>query len=237
MAVILTVYSGSSLYLEDTVRLLDTAERADVKLEFKDPIIRGELLAAAQAIDGWNHRVLILDGRFGQDLAVSVTEVREYLSTGSYIAGASSMGALRAVECRVLGMARHGWVAEQYLTGRVDSDAEVALLMDSVTSTALTIPLINIRWLLRNLKGDGSLAPAECDEILRVSRRIHYRARTSEMLSDALRRTLPDPRWRLLAGFLEPGEMPSWDRKRLDGIEAVEAEIQAITRFQSDTPR
>jgi TfuA protein len=228
MAMTLTVYAGSSLYEEDVARLLSKAAEADVSLVFKPPIIRGDLLAI-QAAEGWNWRALILDGRFGQDLAVSVTEVREYLSMGLYLAGASSMGALRAVECRILGMVRHGWVAEQYLSGHIDSDAEVALLMDPVTSMALTIPLVNIRWLLQELEREGTLNPQESEDILHVAQRIHYRARTPDMLSDALQRTLTDSRWQLLTGFLKSEEMPSWDRKRLDGISAVESEIRSMT--------
>lgn len=230
MAVTLTVYSGSSLYPQDMTRLLDAAVAAGINLVFRPPIIRGDLLAAP-ASDGWNHRVLILDGQFGQDMAVSVTEVREYLERGSYLAGASSMGALRAVECRVLGMVRYGWVAEQYRNGSIESDAEVALLMDPLTSEALTIPLVNVRWLLRELEGEGRLTARENGEILAVARRVHYRARTPEILAGAFERNLKASSSQLITGFLEPGEMAAWDRKRLDGISAVESEIRAIARF------
>lgn len=67
--------------------------------------------------------------------------------------------------------------------------------------------------------------------ILCIAKRLHYRARTPEMLANAFQRGLSASPCQLMAGFLEPGEMAAWDRKRLDGISAVESEIQAIARF------
>ncbi|MFE4517402.1 TfuA-like protein [Kitasatospora sp. NPDC056783] len=230
MAVTLTVYAGSSLLPRDTRRLCETADSLGVGLVLRPPIIRGDLLRTP--VEGkWNNRTLILDGEFGQNLAVSVTEIREYLASGLYLAGASSMGALRAVECRTLGMIRHGWVCEQYLAGHVDSDAEVALLMDPVTSEALTVPLVNVRWLLRQLGDLGELDTATAATALEAARRVGYRARIPEALVGAFRRALPTDASDLLARRLEPERLPDWDRKRLDGIEAVEAELRALARF------
>ncbi len=230
MAVKLTVYAGSSLLPQDTERARESAEALGVDLVLRPPIVRGDLLRTPTE-GRWNNRVLILDGQFGQDLSVSVTEVREYLGRGLYLAGASSMGALRAVECRTLGMVRHGWVCEQYLTGRVEADSEVALLMDPVTSAALTVPLVNVRWLLRQLGERGELDAGTAAAALEVARGMNYRSRVPEMLANAFRRALPADASHLLARQLEPDTIPEWDRKRLDGTEAVETELRALARF------
>jgi len=230
MAVKLTVYAGSSLLPQDMEKLRGTAGALGVDLALRPPIIRGDLLRTPTE-GRWNNRTLILDGQFGQDLSVSVTEIREYLGRGLYLAGASSMGALRAVECRTLGMVQHGWVCEQYLTGRVENDSEVALLMDPVTSEALTVPLVNVRWLLRQLGERGALDAEATATALETARRVHYRARIPEALANAFRRALPTGASDLLARQLEPDTMPDWDRKRLDGIEAVETELRALARF------
>ncbi|MET7686172.1 TfuA-like protein [Streptomyces sp. NPDC005423] len=232
MAVKLTVYAGSSLAPGDIKALSELADTLAVDLVMRPPIIRGDLLQTPTE-GKWNNRTLILDGQFGQNLSVSVTEIREYLGRGLYLAGASSMGALRAVECRTLGMIQHGWVCAQYLGGHVDSDAEVALLMDPITSEAVTVPLINVRWLLRTLSESGVLDATTAATALEVAQRVSYRSRIPEALTNAFRRALPTDASDLLARHLEPDVIPDWDRKRLDGIEAVEAELRALARFPS----
>ncbi|MFE3185949.1 TfuA-like protein [Streptomyces violascens] len=232
MAVKLTVYAGSSLLPRDMKDLGVAADTLGVELVMRPPIIRGDLLGTPTK-GRWNNRTLILDGQFGQNLSVSVTEIREYLGRGLYLAGASSMGALRAVECRTLGMVQHGWVCEQYLAGHVESDAEVALLMDPVTSEAVTVPLINVRWLLRTLAERGELDAVTAATALEVAQRVGYRTRIPEALANAFRRNLPTEASDLLAGQLEPEVIPDWDRKRLDGIEAVQTELRALARFPS----
>lgn len=232
MAVKLTVYAGSSLLSRDEERLRESADALAVDLVVRPPIVRGDLLRTPTE-GKWDNRTLILDGQFGQNLSVSVTEIREYLGRGLYLAGASSMGALRAVECRTLGMIQHGWVCAQYLAGHVEADAEVALLMDPVTSEALTVPLINVRWLLRTMRERGELDAAAAAAALEAARRVGYRNRTPEALANAFRRDLPTGTSDLLTRQLEPGTIPDWDRKRLDGIEAVEAELHALARFSS----
>ena len=230
MAMKLTVYAGSSLLTSDTEELRDLASSLGVELDLRPPVIRGDLLRTGTE-GRWNNRTLILDGQFGQNLSISITEVREYLGRGLYLAGASSMGALRAVECRTLGMIQHGWVCEQYRTGRVEADSEVALLMDPVTSAPLTVPLINVRWLLRQLQEWGELESADAATALGVARRVHYRARIPEALAGAFGRSLTAGAADVLLPHLEPDSIPEWDRKRLDGIEAVESELRALARF------
>lgn len=94
----------------------------------RPPVRRHDLLDLCDAGDC--RAVVMLDGEFGQSLAVSIAEVRTVLEAGLRLHGSSSMGVLRAVECRTLGMIGSGWVYRQYLSGRIESDAEVALLFD-----------------------------------------------------------------------------------------------------------
>ncbi|GLY33854.1 TfuA-like protein [Kineosporia sp. NBRC 101731] len=222
MSPVLTVYAGSSLIREDFDRLAARAAASGVELRFRPPIVRGDLLRTPPAAD-WQERVLILDGHFGQDMAVSVAEVRAYLDRGAYLAGASSMGALRAAECYPLGMVSHGWVAQQYRSGRIDADSDVALLMAPSTSEALTIPLVNVRWLLLQLSGEG------LETALEIAAGLHYRNRLPQILAARLEEGLPPKTASMLTGYLEPQAIPGWDRKRLDGVEAVESEIRALS--------
>lgn len=191
--------------------------RADLRLHA--PIRRGDLLALDNRHDD---RILIIDGEFGQSLAVAVTEIREIARRGSWIGGASSMGALRAVECASLGVVRFGWVAAAYASGMIDSDAEVALIYDPETYQPLSIPLVNIRWMTHQLAEDGSVEPADAGRALAMASRIHYRDRSRSVLAKvwsaglAGRSCLP-----VLTSQIGELTYGRWDRKRLDAMEAL----------------
>lgn len=225
--VTVTAYSGSSLCQQDTSRLRSLAAEYEVQLEFRPPIVRGDLLEIPTS-ESWRHRVLMLDGHFGQDLSVSVAEIREYLQRGMYLSGAASMGALRAVECRNLGMVRHGWIAEEYLRGGMSADADLALLMDPDTWKALTVPIANLRWLMKEMQKQDELSPEHASVALSVAEQIHYSNRRPDVLIRALNRTLPAVPSRILTHYLAPENMQNWDRKRLDAVEAVECELRNL---------
>jgi hypothetical protein len=183
------------------------------------PVRRGDLLALGSAVDD---QILIIDGEFGQSLAVAVTEIRALTRRGIPIGGASSMGALRAVECEPLGVTRFGWIAEAYASGTIVSDAEVALIYDPETYRPLSIPLVNIRWMTGQLADNGRLDPADAGSALAIASRIHYRDRSRAALvaawSDGLagRPGLP-----VLTGQADQLTHGTWDRKRLDALEAL----------------
>jgi hypothetical protein len=60
--------------------------------------------------------------------------------------GAASMGALRAVECRAHGAVPLGAIAAMYARGVLEGDDEVAVLMHPDTFAALTVPVVNVRY-------------------------------------------------------------------------------------------
>ena len=75
----------------------------------------------------------IIDGVFHQSSAVGHKEILNAIKKGIKVYGASSMGALRASELDVLGMTGIGYVYNQYASGEVDSDDDVAVMLDSDT--------------------------------------------------------------------------------------------------------
>jgi hypothetical protein len=192
-----------------------------VALDLRPPIRRGDLMDIG---DGGH--VLILDGEFGQSLALSIVEVRSFLAGGRWVMGASSMGALRAVECGVLGMHGHGWVHDQYASGAVDSDGDVALLFEPGTFEPVTIPLINVRWLLGQLAALGLVGDAGRDQALRSAEAIHYRRRLPGVLATTWARELPPPVAELVLPALEDEARDAWDRKRMDALAAFEIGLE-----------
>jgi TfuA protein len=225
----LVMYSGPSLRPADLDDLREYAASRSVDLVVHPPVARHDLLGLLDDKTP-GIRVLIIDGEFGQSLAVSVTEIRAYLRAGRYLAGASSMGALRAVECRTLGMRAHGWVAARYADGTINADDEVALLFDPETLEAVTIPLVNIRWLVGQLAADAALDAAGAQTAFAIAAAVHYRKRTPVSLANAARRA-GNPAADALTAMLRPEVLPQWDRKRLDALEAVRTEIKELAEM------
>jgi hypothetical protein len=176
-------------------------------------------------------RLAVIDGEFGQSLSVSVTELRDALRSGVEVWGASSMGALRAAECSVLGMRGVGWIYDQYATGGLEADDEVALLFDPDGYRALTVPLVNVRWALRLAVSAGVVPVAAAPCLLAAARALHFEERTWAALC-----SLPGSgRLRMaaqaLAGFA--GEHPTaCDRKALDALQL----LSTLTRLPQEVP-
>lgn len=213
------VFAGPSLRAPDLLDLRRLAGASGTDLEIRPPVRRLDLLDLVGTAG--DHTILMLDGEFGQTLAVSVTEVRAVLAAGQPLAGASSMGALRAVECRTLGMTGSGWVYQQYLSGRIESDGDVALLYEPGDFTPVTVPLVNLRWLLAQKVRAGSLPAGISAAALRVAHDVHFRQRRHSVLLNRWKRELPRAAAEVLEPELSPHRWDAWDRKRLDAIAAV----------------
>jgi TfuA protein len=127
------VFAGPSLPESDRVVAPGTT--------YAPPAARGDVARAASEYDA----VLLLDGVFHQDLAVTP---KEALAACRRIAlyGAASMGALRAVECRAFGAIPLGAIARWYASGTIDGDDEVAVAMHPQTGVALSVPAVNVRY-------------------------------------------------------------------------------------------
>ncbi len=94
--------------------------------------------------------LVLLDGYFSQVPAVWHKEIMLALSQGCRVIGAASIGALRAAELTAEGMEGVGWVYQQYHSGQLTDDDEVALLHAdaALDYQHLSLPLVNLRYLL-----------------------------------------------------------------------------------------
>lgn len=220
---ILTVFTGPSLRPADLTRLRSLADERKRTLDLRPPVRRHDLLSLIGAESP--HKIIMLDGEFGQSLAVSVTEVRALLFAGQPLSGASSMGALRAVECRTIGMTGSGWVYAQYLNGSIDSDGDVALLYDPENFAPVTVPLVNVRWLLAERVREGSLSAEEASSALDIAQDLNFRDRRHSLLLKQWKRGLPGSAVEALEAHFVADRPDEWDRKRLDALEAVQAAL------------
>ena len=199
---------------------LDSNEAAEhLEARYLPPIRRGDL---PRVIADGVQAIGIVDGEFGQSLAVSVMEICAGLKQGIHIWGAASMGALRAVECQSVGMLGVGWIFEKYAAGFLKADDEVALLFDPRSYRATTIPLVNVRWALQTAIEEGVVSGSSEGALLKLARAVRYTDRTYEGLLEAVSGSPFNMEMRTLVEFMKKDPLHS-DRKRLDALLLLEA--------------
>lgn len=131
-------------------------------VEMSAPARRGDVLrAVAEGI-----RIIgLIDGEFGNCLAVSPKEIVEAAEAGALIYGAASMGALRACECprHMVGI---GKIYEDFVDGRLASDDEVATMYIEDNYRIVAHPLANLRLAMRRSAEFGLITLLQAEEII-----------------------------------------------------------------------
>ena len=185
------LFTGPTLHPLEARRLLDAT--------VLPPIKRGDL-APVQGLDP--EIIAIIDGEFYQSLAVSPKEILPFLERGVRVYGASSMGALRAVELARFGMIGVGRVFRLFRMGLLDSDDEVALTYCPWSYEAVSQPLVNTRFALRAAVRSRILTRAEAQTIVAGLKATYFPERTGRLLISIAGATLGSERAASLADFL-----------------------------------
>ena len=195
------VFLGPSLGLAEARTICPDAE-------FHPPIGFGDLYGLSCDPPG---QVLIVDGVFHDATPVWQREILDLLQTGWRVLGASSMGALRALELEPYGMIGLGTIFDWYRTGRIEGDDEVALMHGNAEMDyrPLTLPLVDVRHVLDGLQAEGLLTPVQVSNVLSSFKCMGHEMRTRRALLalvrskggcvEAVRRRLADPRTSLKA--------------------------------------
>ena len=163
------IYAGLSIPFDEAIEILDSSD--DIEVIYKRPIQRGDLNLA---IKERPQIIAIIDGVFHQNSAVGHKEILTMIDKGIDVFGASSMGALRASELDSLGMVGIGYCYEQYASGAIDSDDEVAVMLDSESLEPLSVPLISMRYVFDNAVGKNILTEEEKLELLSIAKEMYY---------------------------------------------------------------
>ncbi|MBZ3935625.1 TfuA-related McrA-glycine thioamidation protein [Methanimicrococcus blatticola] len=173
------VFLGPSLDLKTARSLLPSAD-------FRPPASRGDLeKAAAENPD----IICLIDGVFFEQCSVGHREILSALNKGIFVAGASSMGALRASETESFGMVGIGNVFELYKNGVVESDDEVAVICDPVSNEAVSEALVNIRATLEKAASEIVLTPEESAALFKIAAEMYYPDRTYDFLIEEAKGT------------------------------------------------
>ena len=204
------IYTGLSLPFDEAREILDSHD--DIEVIFKRPIKRGDL---SEALKENPDIIGIIDGVFHQNSAVGHKEILEVMNRGIKVYGSSSMGALRASELDTLGMVGIGYCYEQYASGTVDSDDEVAVMLDSESLEALSIPLISMKYVFRNAADENIISESEKDELIKIAKDTFYPKRNySKVLFES---NLNDTKKADLINFIRESE----DIKKTDAKELI----------------
>lgn len=120
--------------------------------------------------------VVIIDGYFQGCASLWHKEILWVLSQGVKVYGAASMGALRAAELYEYGMHGAGRIFNDYLTGVIDGDDEVAVIHDE-RYQCQTIPLINMRYDLEQRVIDDELKQEKATQLKTIMKSLAYSER------------------------------------------------------------
>lgn len=206
------VFLGPSLPLHEAVALLPVAE-------FLPPVKLGDVYALARRGD--IAYIAIIDGRFESIPAVWHKEILYAMAQGITVAGASSMGALRAAELHAIGMIGVGSVFADYRDGVLEDDDEVTLVHGPPEAghPNLSIAMVNLRNAFSAAVAAGHLQQDIADEVIAQLKALYYPERTWTRVEELLGKC-DLPHLPKLMTFLRDPEL---DIKRLDALELLQA--------------
>ncbi|HWU90848.1 MAG TPA: TfuA-like protein, partial [Kofleriaceae bacterium] len=195
-------------------------------LQVLPPAAQGDVYRAARERP-WG--IGIIDGFFEHVPAVWHKEILWAMSEGIHVFGASSMGALRAVELADFGMVGVGAIFEQFRSGALTDDDEVALAHLSAEHgyRRVSEALVDLRATLDAAVLTGICEPALAGRLLALARARFYPERTWPAVLAAARAAQEEPRaLDALEQWLPRGRV---DQKRRDALALIEAMRAART--------
>jgi hypothetical protein len=168
--------------------------------------------------------LVLIDGFFHDASPVWPRELLAAMNSGIRVFGAASMGAMRAAELCRHGMIGLGTVFRWYERGEIDGDDEAALLHAGPEQgyAAISMPLVNLRYNLREASARGVLPADAAAALVAAMKALPFWRRTlSAMRSAPAYQALDDASRRRLGAFFTEGAI---DLKRRDAEDAL-AEI------------
>lgn len=161
------IFTGPSLSAKEGSEIL--------KADYRPPIRRGDML---KAINDSPDIIGIIDGVFHQYPAVGHKEILEAINKGITVVGGGSMGALRASELDDLGMIGIGYVYNEYASGNIESDDDVAITFDIYTGETMSEALVNIAYKLNEALENKIITNDEKKELISIAKSTYYPNRT-----------------------------------------------------------
>ena len=197
-------------------------EMVGTETEIRPPAVQGDL---RRAVDEGATVIGLIDGAFEYVAPVWHKEILYGLSNGVAIYGAASMGALRAAECRAFGMIGVGEIFNDYASGALIDDADVALLHgpQEANYVAVTLPLVNVNATLALCRRRDLISAGEERSIAQRASALFFKVRTWAAIVE----TCVDMEARRSAELLIILKAHHVDQKRMDALSLLEVVRQA----------
>ena len=170
--------------------------------DYRGPAAMGDVTRAASENPA---AIVLIDGIFESGPSVWHKEILWALSRGIAVIGASSMGALRAAELCNYGMVGFGHVFEDFRSGKLNDDDEVAVIHAPIELdyAPLSDAMVDIRAAVELAVSRGVLDISEARTVLRTAKACHFKRRyLSETVSAGLCTTSGEEKVRSVSGWL-----------------------------------
>jgi hypothetical protein len=194
----------------------------DIRNEDPDLVVMGPAVwgDVARAVSEGATVIGIVDGCFEQTRSVWHKEILYALSRNVVVAGAASMGALRAAECNAFGMIGIGEIYEGYACGDLVDDSDVALIHATAEFNYLPLsePRINMLATFDAMHDACLLDDREWKSAIIAARRTHY----AELTYPAILNNLPIPGPRRLQRLIAWVNRHRINLKQIDALRLVQ---------------
>jgi hypothetical protein len=161
------IFTGPSLLPAEAEKI--------IKADYRPPVARGDVM---NALMDDPDIIVIIDGVFHKEPAVSHKEIMEAIKQGVLVIGGASMGALRASELDDFGMIGIGKVYHDYRNGIIESDDDVAVVINPETMEQLSEALISMNYTFKAAMDQGVIDEAEYQILIKTAKSIYYPKRT-----------------------------------------------------------
>lgn len=199
------IFLGPSLSQEEALEILDA--------DYREPIQRNDILSVLNE----NPDIIgIIDGVFHQQPAVSHREILDALKKGVTVIGGASMGALRASELDDFGMIGIGYVYNQYKNGIIESDDDVAVVINPMTMEQLSDSLVSMEYNFKRALDKDLISKEDFNVLIQTAKAIFYPKRTYTLLLSSV--PLHPAKIAVIENFLMEEGI---DIKRQDAIEVL----------------
>ena len=219
------IFLGPSLSHEKARKIFDADYRA--------PARKGDFLRLAADFDVVGMAVGFVDGVFLQDYPPTPIEVYHLArKNGVHLAGAASLGALRAVELEKFGMVGIGKIFQLYKTGKLNADDEVAVTFASEGDYQLqSEAMIDIRYNLYLAHKKGLISEKAKSLLVKLAKEIYFPHRKYMYILEEARSKYP----MLESEINSFGSYIKSNRKSLKEMDAIRLVKYLKERYESTT--
>lgn len=204
----IVIFSGPTISPQDVAARIDAV--------CLPPVAQGDIWRAMELEP---QAIGIIDGYFQGVPSAWHKEILWALSRGVAVFGSASMGALRAAELHSMGMIGVGQIFEDYRSGILEDDDEVAVQHGpaELNYRVLGVPMVNLRATVARALDARAIDAGFAEELLGAGKAMHYKDRTWDAVIGQLGQD-----GGVFADWLKTGHV---DQKRVDA-EAMIDEMQ-----------